>query len=114
MDGSKAIDGKSRGARPMETVLAGLGGCSAIDVITLLEKMRQTVNDCKIEIIATRSDSVPAVFTKIHLSYQVSGKGLENKKVARAVALSAEKYCSVGQMLNKTATITHDFNIIGD
>ena len=111
LDGSEAVGGRERGARPMETVLAGLGGCTAIDVMSTLGKSRQEVIDCVIDIDAERADSIPAVFTRIHLHYTLVGNGLDPKKVARAVSLSAEKYCSVTRMLEKTAVITHDFEI---
>ncbi len=103
MDGSADIGGHDKGARPMEVVLSGLGGCSAIDVMTILKKSRQQVSKCEIEITAERADTIPRVFTKIHLFYRVGGKNLESKKVARAVSLSMEKYCSVTRMLEKTA-----------
>ncbi len=111
-DGSPAIGGQDNGARPMEIVLVGLGGCSAIDVMTMLEKMRQQVSDCRIEIDANRVDSVPAVFSDIHLSFTVTGKDLDSNKVGRAVSLSAEKYCSVSRMLAGSVVITHDFRVI--
>ena len=111
LDGSEVIGGQEKGARPMETVLAGLGGCTAIDVMSTLGKSRQDVADCLIEISAERADSIPAVFTRIHMHYTLVGNDLDPKKVARAVSLSAEKYCSVTRMLEKTAVITHDFEI---
>jgi putative redox protein len=114
MDGSSDIGGQDHGARPMEVVLAGLGGCSAIDVMTILEKSRQAVSNCEIEISAIRADTIPRVFTKIHLHYRVSGSQLESKKVARAISLSMEKYCSVTRMLEKSATISSDFEIVPD
>jgi putative redox protein len=114
MDGSAEIGGRDNGARPMEVVLAGLGGCSAIDVMTILEKSRQAVSNCEIEINAERADTIPRVFTKIHLFYRVTGNQLETKKVARAISLSMEKYCSVTRMLEKSAMITSDFEIVPD
>jgi len=111
LDGSEPVGGQEKGARPMETVLAGLGGCTAIDVMSTLGKSRQDVADCVIDIDAERADSIPAVFTRIHMHYTLVGNDLDPKKVARAVSLSAEKYCSVTRMLEKTAVITHDFEI---
>ena len=112
MDGSDETGGANLGARPMEVVLAGLGGCSAIDVMLILGKSRQKVNHCEIEIEATRADAVPSVFTTIHLHYRVSGEQLDPKKVRRAISLSMEKYCSVTRMLEKTATMSFDFDLV--
>lgn len=111
MDGPASTGSQSMGARPMETVLAGLGGCSAVDVISLLNKMRQTVTGCRIEIEATRSNDIPAVFTHIHLVYIFSGMELDSTKIDRAVSLSVEKYCSVTRMLEKTARISFETRI---
>jgi putative redox protein len=112
MDASPAVGGENRGSRPMELLLMGLGGCASIDVTMMLEKSRQNVTDCKAVIGAERADAVPAVFTSIHVHFIVTGKGLSEKHVARAVQLSAEKYCSASIMLAKAAEITHDFEII--
>ncbi len=111
-DGSPDDGGENRGTRPMELVLMGLGGCSGIDVSLILEKSRQQVTDCTISLEAKRADSIPAVFTDIHVHYQISGKQLDPKKVARAVALSMEKYCSVTRMLEPSVNITSDFEIL--
>ena len=112
MDASPAVGGENRGSRPMELLLMGLGGCSSIDVTMMLEKSRQNVNDCRAVIEAERADAVPAVFTSIHVHFIVTGKGLSEKHVARAVQLSAEKYCSASIMLAKAVEITHDFEIL--
>ncbi|WP_424948045.1 OsmC family protein [Candidatus Spongiihabitans sp.] len=112
MDGGAEVGGQNQGARPMEVVLAGLGGCSAIDVMLILNKSRQHVSHCEIVITAERADAIPAVFTKIHLLYRVSGKQLDRAKVARAISLSMEKYCSVTKMLEKTAAMSFAFEII--
>jgi len=112
MDASPAVGGENRGSRPMELLLMGLGGCSSIDVTMMLEKSRQNVSDCKAVIEAERADAVPAVFTSIHVHFIVTGKGLSDKHVERAVKLSAEKYCSASIMLAKAVKITHDFEII--
>lgn len=112
MAGAPEAGGENNGPRPMEMVLMGLGGCSGIDVMLILNKSRQRVSACEIVIEAERADAVPAVFTRIHVRYLVSGENLDRKKVARAVDLSMEKYCSVTRMLEKSAAITHDFEIV--
>ena len=111
MDASPAVGGENRGSRPMELILMGLGGCSSIDVMMMLEKSRQDVTDCKAVIEAERADAVPAVFTRIHVHFIVTGRGLNTKHVERAVKLSAEKYCSVSIMLAKAVVMSHDFEI---
>ncbi|OZB75648.1 MAG: peroxiredoxin [Halothiobacillus sp. 14-55-98] len=112
LDGSPEIGGRNLGARPMEMVLMGLGGCTAIDVMVILGKQRQPVEDCWIELDAERADvAAPKVFTKIHVHYVVKGSGLDPKHVERAVKLSAEKYCSVSAMLKGSVDITYDFEI---
>jgi putative redox protein len=114
LDGSPEIGGRNLGARPMEMVLMGLGGCTAIDVMVILGKQRQPVEDCWIELNAERADvAAPKVFTKIHVHYVVKGSGLDPKQVERAVKLSADKYCSVSAMLKNTVDITYDFEIRG-
>lgn len=114
LDGSPEIGGRNLGARPMEMVLMGLGGCTAIDVMVILGKQRQPVEDCWIELDANRADvAAPKVFTKIHVHYVVKGSGLDPKQVERAVKLSADKYCSVSAMLKNTVNITYDFEIRG-
>ena len=111
MDGSVEIGGRNIGPRPMELLLMGLGGCSSIDVVMILQKSRQDIRDCVVEISARRADQDPKVFTEIHLHFVVSGKALDPKRVAHAIDLSAEKYCSASIMLGKTAVITHDYEI---
>jgi putative redox protein len=112
IDGSPEIGGQNLGTRPMELVLMGLGGCSAIDVVSIMRKQRLEVTDCVIELEAERAATDPKVFTKIHIHYVVTGKNLKEAQVKRAVDLSAEKYCSVSAMLGKSAEITHDYKII--
>lgn len=113
MDGPPDAGGQGRGARPMELVLMGLGGCTSYDVVTILEKSRQRVTGCITELTATRADTEPRVFTRIHVHFRVSGSGLDRNKVARAVQLSAEKYCSASIMLARGGVeITHDFEIV--
>lgn len=111
MDGPPELGGRNRGSRPMEVVLMGTGACSAADVISILEKSRQDVVDCVVELEAERAETVPKVFTRIHLHYIVTGRGLKREAVERAVRLSADKYCSATQMLNKTAAVSHDFEL---
>jgi putative redox protein len=112
MDGAPEAGGRNIGMRPMELLLLGMGGCSSFDVVTILKKARQPISDCVAEISAERANDIPKVFTKIHVHYVVTGKGLNPAQVERAIKLSAEKYCSASVMLGKTAEITHDFEII--
>ncbi|MBZ0092826.1 MAG: OsmC family protein [Burkholderiales bacterium] len=112
MDGSPDIGGRNLGPRPMEMLLLGLGGCSSIDVMMILQKSRQAVADCYVEIAAERAPTDPKVFTKIHLHFVVKGSQLKADTVERAIKLSAEKYCSASIMLGKTAEISHDFEIV--
>ncbi len=112
MDGAPEAGGRNLAARPMEMVLVGLGGCTAFDVVSILKKGRHNVSSCDVTIEAERSETVPKVFTKIHLHYRVSGQDLKAAAVERAVGLSAEKYCSVSMMLGKSAELTHDFEIV--
>jgi putative redox protein len=111
MDGPPELGGRNRGSRPMEVVLMGTGACSAADVVSILKKSRQDIIDCVVELEAERAAAVPKVFTRIHMRYIVTGRGLQPEAVARAVKLSAEKYCSATRMLNETAEITHDFEV---
>ncbi len=112
IDGAPEHGGENRGSRPMELILMGLGGCSAFDVVHILRKSRQEVSDCKVELSAERAEEPPRVFTRIHLHFIVSGQGLTESRVERAVRLSAEKYCSASIMLGKAVDITHDFAIV--
>lgn len=111
MDGPPESGGVNDGPRPMELLLTGLGGCTAYDVITILKKARQDIQDCSVDIQAERAKNVPHVFTKIHIHFTLWGRNLSAKQVARALQLSADKYCSASIMLSKTAAITHDFSI---
>lgn len=112
MDASPDVGGRNLGPRPMEMLLLGTGGCSSIDVILILQKMRQQVTDCHVEIDAERAAGEPRVFTKIHLHFVVKGKGIKAEAVEKAVKLSAEKYCSASIMLGATAAMTHDFEVV--
>ena len=112
MDGSAELGGQDKGARPMEMVLVGLGGCASIDLVHILKKARQQITTCRVEISADRADAVPAVFTKIHLHFTVEGEALKSAQVERAVKLSAEKYCSVSAMLlDGGVETTHSFSL---
>jgi len=113
MDGSPEHGGRNMGFRPMELLLIGVGGCSSFDVVQILQKGRQQIVGCEAELTAERVDAVPSVFSKIHLHFKVSGRGLKPAVVGRAVQLSAEKYCSASIMLgNAGVEITHDFEVI--
>jgi len=114
MDGAPEAGGKNAGGRPMEMVLTGLAGCTSFDVVGILKKMRQPITGMSAEITAERADEAPKVFTKIHLAFTITGNGVDQTKAERAVSLSAEKYCSAAQMLNKTAEITHSVTIVND
>ena len=111
MDGPPEHGGRNLGVRPMEMLLLGLGGCTAFDVVHILKRLREPVSDCVVELSAERAEEEPKVFTRIHVHFIVTGRGLADKKVARAVTLSAEKYCSASIMLGKTADISHDYEI---
>jgi len=112
MDGPPDFGGENLGARPMETLLMGMGGCASFDVVHILRKRRLTVDSCIAEITAERAEVDPKVFVAIHLHFTVSGEDLTEKAVAKAVELSAEKYCSASIMLGKTAKVTHTFNLV--
>ncbi|MBS1219691.1 MAG: redox protein [Proteobacteria bacterium] len=112
MDGPPEDGGRNLGVRPMEMLLLGMGGCTAFDVVHILKKARQPISDCVVELSAERADTPPKVFTRIHAHFIVSGKGLTEAQVKRAVELSAEKYCSASIMLGKMAQISHDFEIV--
>ncbi|WP_283787764.1 OsmC family protein [Bermanella sp. WJH001] len=113
MDGPEDHGGRNMGVRPMEMLLMGLGGCTSFDVMSILKKSRQDVVDCVAELDAERADAVPSVFTKIHVHFKVTGRNLKDAQVKRAVALSAEKYCSASIMLEQGGVeITHDYEIV--
>lgn len=100
------------GPSPMELLLIGTGGCSAWDVVAILEKSREPVEGCEVFLDADRAETDPKVFTRIHLQFVVRGKGLNPQKVARAVELSADKYCSASVIMAKTAVVTHGFEVV--
>lgn len=113
MDGPEDHGGRNMGVRPMEMLLLGLGGCTSFDVMSILQKQRQNVSDCVANIEAERADAVPAVFTRIHVHFVVSGTGLKTSLVERAVKLSAEKYCSASIMLEQGGVeVSHSVEIV--
>lgn len=112
MDSSPDFGGQDKGIRPMEMLMVGMGGCTSIDVMNILEKARQDVTACVAEITAERAETEPKVFVKMHVHFKVTGRSLDAKRVERAIELSAEKYCSASIMLGKTAEITHDYELI--
>lgn len=114
MDGPPDAGGRNLAPRPMETVLAGTGGCTAIDVVMILRKGRQAVTGCEVSLKAERADVEPRVFTRIHFHFKVTGKNLKPEAVERAIRLSAEKYCSASIMLGKTALLTHDWEVVDE
>ena len=112
MDGPPDQGGENRGPRPMEMLLMGLGGCASFDVLSMLKKGRQQVTNCVAELEAGRADAVPAVFTRIHLNFVVTGHDLKEAQVKRAVSLSAEKYCSASIMMEKAGVeVSHSYRI---
>jgi putative redox protein len=111
MDGAPDGGGRNLAPRPMETVLAGTGGCTAYDVVLILKRGRHEVSSCSVKLTAERAETDPKVFTRIHMHFIVSGKSLKDEVVARAVALSHEKYCSASAMLARTAKITTSHEI---
>ncbi len=112
IDGPPEYGGRNLGPRPMELLLLGVGSCSAFDVVQILSKGRHPVADCEVRVSAERADTVPKVFTRIHLHFVVTGSGLSERAVERAVALSAEKYCSASIMLGKAAEVSHSFEVV--
>jgi putative redox protein len=113
IDGPPDGGGENRGSRPMELVLVGLGGCASYDVISILRKSRADVTDCVTHLTASRVDEIPQVFDRIHLRFVVTGRDLDERKVARAVSLSADKYCSASRMLEAGGVaISHDYEIV--
>ena len=112
IDGPPDHGGRNRGVRPMELLLLGLGGCAAFDVVHILRRGRNDVQDCCCKVEAERAETDPKVFTKIDMHFQVYGRDLSEKQVSRAVELSAEKYCSASIMLGETAEISHSFSLL--
>lgn len=115
LDGPESHGGRDLGPRPMELLLMGMGGCASFDVLTMLQKGRQDVKDCVAELSAERADAVPAVFTKIHINFVVTGVKLKESQVKRAVELSAEKYCSASIMMQAAGVeVTHSYEIVSE
>lgn len=114
MDGAPEGGGRNLGPRPMETVLAGTGGCTAYDVMVILKRSGQDVTGCRVDLKAERAESDPKVFTKIHMHFVVRGRNLKPSLVESAIKLSHGKYCSATAMLAKTALVTHTHEILVD
>jgi putative redox protein len=113
LDGAPAGGGRNMGMRPMELMVLSVGSCSSYDVVTILKKARQEITSCEAEVTAERVDATPAIFESIHLHFKLAGRNLSEKQVARAIELSAEKYCSASIMMkNAGVKVTHDFEII--
>ncbi|MGB8315715.1 MAG: OsmC family protein [Aestuariivirga sp.] len=111
MDGAPEAGGRNVGVRPMEMLLLGLGGCTAFDVVMILEKSREKITSCEIELEAERAAEDPKVFTHVKMIYHLRGKSLKPAAVERAINLSAEKYCSASTMFGKTAKIEHEWTV---
>jgi len=114
MDGPPEVGGQNSAPRPMELILAGTGGCSAFDVVLILQRGKQAVSACDLKLTAERAEVDPKVFTRINLHFTVRGKDLEQAKVERAVKLSHDKYCSATSMLAKTAEITYSIDVVSE
>jgi putative redox protein len=112
MDGAPDGGGRNLAPRPMETVLAGTGACTAYDVVLILRRGRHDVRGCQVQVRAERAEKDPKVFTRIVMHFVVSGRGLPSLAVERAIALSHERYCSASIMLAKTAEITTSFELV--
>ena len=112
MDGAPEAGGRNLAPRPMELMLAGAGGCTAFDVVLILQRSRQNISACEVSLQAERAETDPKVFTKINLHFTVKGKDLDPSKVERAINLSHDKYCSATAMLVNTAEITHTFEVV--
>ena len=112
MDGAPDGGGRNLAPRPMETLLAGAGGCTAYDVVLILQRGRHDVTGCQVKATAERAPQDPKVFTKLHLHFTVTGRGVSPTAVERAIALSHEKYCSATVMLGKTAEVTTSFDVV--
>lgn len=112
LDAAPELGGRNLGMRPMELLLLGVAGCTAFDVVHILRRARQPVEDCRVEIEGERSPTDPKVFTRMHLRYLVSGRGLARARVERAVALSKEKYCSASIMMARICEMTHEIVMV--
>ena len=114
MDGAPEYGGRNLGIRPMEMLLIGLAGCTAFDVVGMIKKGRENITGCEVDVEAERATTDPKVFTKIHLAYRITGKGLSHAKADRAVTLSKEKYCSASIMLGATAEMSYSLEVIDE
>lgn len=113
MDGPPDHGGRNMGPRPMEMILLGLGGCASFDVMSILQKSRQKVFDCRVDITAERAEGIPSPFTRIHMKFVVTGQSVKESQVKKAVELSAEKYCSASIMLEAAGVdLSHDFEVV--
>lgn len=113
LDGAPESGGRNLGMRPMELMALGVGSCSSYDVVTILRKARQQISSCEAEVETTRAEGTPSVFETIHLHFKVRGKDLSEKQVERAIALSADKYCSASIMMRDAGVkVSHDFEIL--
>ena len=112
IDGPPEFGGRNAGVRPMELMLLGVGGCTSFDVVNILRRGRQDIVDCVTDIEAERAETDPKVFTRIHLHFKITGRGIDRRKVERAIALTAAKYCSASIMLERAGVaVTHDFEV---
>jgi len=114
MDADDNAGGHNAGYRPMELLLVGFGGCSGMDVISILRKKRQSVSGLEINVRGEKAEQAPQVYKQVHIEYVVKGKKVEKEAVERAIALSLDKYCSVGATLARSGTITHSYTIVED
>ena len=114
MDGAPEGGGRNLAPRPMEMVLLGTGGCTAYDVVLILRKSAQNITNCEVKLTSERAEKDPKVFTKVHFHFIVTGRALKHNVVERAIKLSHDKYCSASIMLEKTAEITHSYEIVDD
>lgn len=114
MDGAPEGGGRNLAPRPMEVVLAGTGGCTAYDVVMILRKSGQDIRSCDVTLKSERAEKDPKVFTKIHFHFTIHGRNIRHSLVERAIKLSHEKYCSASIMLEKTAEMSHSFEVIDE
>ena len=112
MDGPEQYGGFMAGTRPMELILMGVAGCSAMDIVSILRKMRVALTDCSVEAEAKQAEEHPKVFTEIHLRYKFTGNNLQPKDLEKAIELTESKYCGATAMLSKAATIAHSYEIV--
>jgi putative redox protein len=114
IDGAPEVGGENTGMRPMEMLLMSMGSCSAMDVVFIARRARQDISACVVEVTGERAETVPKVFTSIHVHYKVSGKNLDEQQIVRAITMSADKYCSVAAMMKQATQVTHDYEIVAE